>query len=581
MIIRKYSGLLIFLLVLTSCVSTRNSTSDTEDSNNDSSSDNTDISETETSTSEEEPDPTLPEGNLSTFATDIIADPAITYVSTDYTVKSYPNGYSYPVNAQVQPTNAYLEFWHPETELSLRIVANKQIFRWIEQYGVDEQTKADLYWPVSLEVIMNSKRFVYYEVGMRMKGNTSRHHFLDDEGNIDYSINFKLSFNELWNTSEYAPFGLQKTWTEAGNPEWTIRDGRTFMGDDTGKLGLKKIDIKWNKSKDDSLVVQPFIFSTFQKHGVISQNSTLTKLKINGTRMGIVTINEPIDKHLLRRYVSKAAAKGELYKVGWGRPSPNEDYVKGSLRYEDLRWNGENLIVDSIIGEEDKTRNYVPTYDAKEFDATLAQPHAKLINLMKVLKDCEGKTPAQYVPDLEAVVDINSFLKFIAVSYMVGNIDDMRNWGNNYYIFFNPSEGNKAYFIPYDYDWGLGLTWNYGETKMYGSSPFETHYLMNTDIWQENRLFWYTILSTSDSYRPYSNITMNENYRNRYVVDVKAVSNDSFYSHEAYDNLYNLYKNTYDNKSDSDLGEISKFLNTNFMKGFITSMKGVVNSQLS
>lgn len=62
MIIRKYSGLLIFLLVLTSCVSTRNSTSDTEDSSNNSSSNNTDISETGISTSEEEPDPTLPEG---------------------------------------------------------------------------------------------------------------------------------------------------------------------------------------------------------------------------------------------------------------------------------------------------------------------------------------------------------------------------------------------------------------------------------------------------------------------------------------------------------------------------------------
>lgn len=579
MISRKSYGLIVLMLALTSCISFRSSSSDTISTISDSTSSGTDVS-TSSDSSGEEPEPELEEADLSTFATDIVADPEITYVATDYTVKAHPNGFSYPLDAQVQPTNAYLEFWHPETELALRIVADKQVFEWIEQYGVDEQTKADLYWPVTLEVIMNSKRFVYFEVGMRMKGNTSRHHFLDEDSNIDYSLNFKLSFNELWDTPEYAPYGLQKTWTKAANPEWKTRDDRTFMGDDDGKFGLKKIDIKWNKSRDDSMVIQPFIFSLFQKHGVISQNSTLTKLKINGTRLGIVTINEPIDKHLLRRYFPKAAAAGNLYKVGWGRPSPSEPdtFLKGSLRYEDLRWNGDYLVADSGIGEEDKTRDYVPIYDAKEYDDSLDQPHEKLINLMRVLKDNEGKSPAEFAPALEAVVDIESFLKFIAVSYMVGNIDDMRNWGNNYYIFFNPSEGDKAYFIPYDYDWGLGLTWDYGDTRMYGASPFETRYLMNTGIWQENRLFWYTVLTSSDSYRPYPNITMNGSYQSQFVTDIITINSDSYYSVAAFENLFNLYKNTYDEQSGSDLGDISEFVGTDFVEGFINSMKGVVNT---
>jgi len=30
-------------------------------------------------------------------------------------VRPFPNGFTYPLDARVAPTNAYLEFWHPET----------------------------------------------------------------------------------------------------------------------------------------------------------------------------------------------------------------------------------------------------------------------------------------------------------------------------------------------------------------------------------------------------------------------------------------------------------------------------------
>lgn len=82
---------------------------------------------------------------------------------------------------------------------------------------------------------------------------------------------------------------------------------------------------------------------------------------------------------------------------------------------------------------------------------------------MRVLKDLEGKQVAEYAPLLEEVIDVSSFLRYAALCYLTGNPDDMRNSGNNYYIFFNPSEGNKAYFIPYDYDWSLNINW-YGGT---------------------------------------------------------------------------------------------------------------------
>lgn len=511
--------------------------------------------------------------DLTNFSTDIINDPVITYTEADYTVKPFKNGFTYPLDAQVQPTNAYLEFWHQESLLSFHIVASKQVFSLIEFHGYHDQKNADLYWPVTVDVTMNGKRFTYYEVGMRMKGNTSRKQFLDS-GTKEFinSVSFKLSFNELWDDPLYAPFNLQKTWTEAANPEWKVRDDRTFMGNESGKLGMKKLDFKWNKSRDSSLVMQPYAFGFFQKHGLISQNSTLTTLKLNNTRMGIVTVNEPVDKHLLRRYFPKAAAAGDLYKVGW------DDSNMGNLRYENY------LEKNTIIGEEDKFNYYTPIYDAKEFDDTLPNPHEKLINLMRVLQENEGKSIAEFSVALEAIVDIDSFLSYAALSYLAGNPDDMRNWGNNYYIFFNPSNGNKATFIPYDYDWSFGLTWNIGNISMLDVSPYSTKHQLDRTKWQSNRLYWYTIVESTDGARPYPNISLNPAYKATYSANLTAYNNDPYYTVANYDSYFNTYKGVYgdltvsdlDNKvyeNDVNLGPISPFIDTYLMTRFINNTK--------
>lgn len=532
-------------------------------------------------TADDLPDKLQP-AKLSEFRTTYPVDPVIKYVDTDYIVKEYPNKFTYPIDARYQPTPAYLEFWHPETKLDIRIVADIEVFKLIEECGYRDQKYADYYFPVTLDVRMNGKRFVYYEVGMRMKGNLSRTDFLDPNTNqFIKEFSFKLSFNELWDDPMYDRWNLRKQWTK-DMPEWDVRDNRTFMGDVNGEFGLKKIDLKWNKSRDSSLIMQPYVFSFFQRHGLISQNSTLTTLKMNDTKFGIVTINEPIDKHLLRRYFDKKGAGGDLYKVGWGQPADGEGYVKGSLRYEDIRFNGDGTLIDrGIIGEEDKYTFYTPAYDAKEYDGKSATPFQKLVDLMKMLKDLEGKTVEEIKPLLEEKVDIESFFTYAALSYLTGNPDDMRNNGNNYYIFFNPNENNKAYFIPYDYDWSLNLRWD-GVGAMDTLSPYHSKQQGNDRSWQENRLYWATIINKDDhpDRYPAYNIPLNLEYRNRYTELVKAFSNDFMYTDTYYNSLYNTYRNTYGSISGSDFDnggdQISPFLGTDLMVNFINGIKNSI-----
>ena len=95
--------------------------------------------------------------------------------------------------------------------------------------------------------------------------------------------------------------------------------------------------------------------------------------------------------------------------------------------------------------------------------------------------------------EIAKVVDMDSFLMFSAVSYFVGNPDDMRNNYNNYYIYFLKSSG-KAIFIPYDQDRVLGVTkeWNPSNDAMTGVTPFSTK-AKGANDWQKNPLYLYTI----------------------------------------------------------------------------------------
>lgn len=493
------------------------------------------------------------------------------------TLKMY-NGFEYPSNAQTKVTAEYVEFWHPDTKITINISATPQIFAYMDTYGYGysnnyDNRYQDLYWPVDVDLTINGRVYHYEEVGMRRKGNTSRSYNFMDNGKVSDAFSFKLSFNEVWDEEVYAQFGLKKSWLPT-DPAYIERDDRTIIPDANGKGGLDKIDIKMFKTDDKSMVNQPFAFNLFQKYGLISPNSTLANIKFkSGTAtsdMGVATINEPIDKDLLKRYFTKDNAKGDLYKVGWGYGD------KGNLKYEQY------LQSPGMIDEEDKLLQIYPRYDAKEFDAKAAEPHKNLVNLMKVLYDNQNKTPSQYAANLEAVIDIDSFLMFAALSYLTGNQDDMRNNGNNYYIYFNPGENNKAYFIPYDYDWALGLGWDdNGGLNMANLSPFHSKLQGNGRNAQDNRLFYYTIIDNKAVY----NITTNTTWKQSYYDKITSIINGNFYTLNTFNDLFNRYKNNYKNDINvlkKHSGEVyNGFYGTDTFSAYLSAIKNSVNTYRS
>ncbi len=276
--------------------------------------------------------------------------------------------------------------------------------------------------------------YYYEEVGVRMKGNTSRRSFYNDDGFYD-SVHFKLSFTQTFDDGdEYSPDEI-KVWES--KDERKARKNRTL-----GKM--EKVDIKWNSTADDSHVRDIYAMKLFRDNGIIAPDSTLcavaAKEKDKSFRnLGVYKLFEAVDEVFLARAMPDDA-DGDLYKCSWGSNKP-ADFTDA----------------DGTVGVEDELNGKFYTYDKKTnkkvVDGNGNRDFSKLTDFISAL----GVGSASDYVDL---IDVDYFAKFEALNYIIGNPDCIRNNANTFYIYFRGD--GKAIFIPYDYDRCLGITkdWN-------------------------------------------------------------------------------------------------------------------------
>ena len=298
-------------------------------------------------------------------------------------------------------------------------------------------SKSPIYRKANLSVKMTlpngsvKERFIE-EVGVRMKGNTSRTSFYNSHDGIYNLIHLKVSFGETFDDEEY--YGSDaKVWTNADARK--ARKKRTFAT-------LEKIDLRWNKEDDATYIREIYSYDVYREMGVLAPHVNLASLDMGGVHMGVFNVYEPIDDIFLEKNLPEELLGGDLYKCGWGMGG------------------GASFSTNSSIGVEDEDKGLFYSYDLKTNKKT--STHASLNNF--ITKMNRGITKE----GIAEIMDIDNFISFAAVSWFLGNPDDLRNNYNNYYLYFTP-EG-KAMFIPYDYDRTLGIShdWNptgHGMTK--------------------------------------------------------------------------------------------------------------------
>lgn len=426
---------------------------------------------------------------------------------------------------------AYQTFWQT-TELHFSLSIEPEVLRYVETYGQEKNdVYNDMYFPVTMSLSMHGTTYTLNNVGIRQKGNIfSRGPFLGEDGDLISPFHFRLSFDQLFDDPFYEPLGLQKTWRSGEEAYETQQKRRLF--------GMKSIEFKWNRSNDPSLINQVYASRFFKQAEVLSPSSTLGHITFNlGEQIvdaGLYFINEAVDQRFLDRHFSGQAAQGDLYKALY----PVNLYLP-DMTYFNLSTNT-YVFHEWMVGIEDTFNGYHPTYDLKTNRTT--SKHEPLMQLIKTLYSIRLYSESERLDRLASVVDIPSFLRYASASYLVGNPDDMRNNTNNTYIYFH-GETQKAYFIPYDNDWSLGVTWDPALTEWTSTkSPYSPLDSFGGTI--RNPLYWLTIFP-SDSSTLSQFFPLLTSLQDAYTEQLESLMNHLFYTPEAYTALFNAYANQY------------------------------------
>ena len=270
-----------------------------------------------------------------------------------------------------------------------------------------ENATAETYYQCNVEV----NGTMFYQVGIRPKGNTSLSAIANDDTTDRYS--FKLEFDHYV-------------------------DGQTCFGLD--KLILN------NNYADATNLKEALIYDMYQYLGADASLYNYAKISVNGEYWGVYLALEGVeDSFQLRNYGTES---GELYKpesmdMGGGKAQEKPDGMpEGDA--EPPGGMDRNSGGADLNYTDDDLDSYETIWDG-EVTKTNQADHERVVKALKNI--AEGN-------DLETYMDIDNLLRYMAVHVFSVNEDSLSGMmAHNYYLY--ESDG-KLSLIPWDYNLALG-----------------------------------------------------------------------------------------------------------------------------
>ncbi|SFJ19991.1 CotH kinase family protein [Olleya namhaensis] len=277
--------------------------------------------------------------------------------------------------------------------------------------GLTETDEDPIFVPA--EVFYNGKE--WYRVGVRFKGNSS---LQTSWQNGILKLSFKLDFDEF-------------------EDDYPQIDNQRFYG-------FKKLSLK-NNFDDKSMLREKVATDVFRNAGLVASHTAFYTVYVDhgdGPQyFGVYTMVEEVDDTVLDTQFSDD--DGNLYKpdgdaASFALGSYNEsEYVK-------------------------KTNE-----DEGDFD--------DVASLLAIVNDgSRTSDPATWRTNLDAVLDTDVFLKYLAVNTVVQNWDTYGRMTHNYFLYNNP-DTSKLTWIPWDNNEALQTG------KMGGSLPLDFSGLNSTE----------------------------------------------------------------------------------------------------
>ncbi len=254
---------------------------------------------------------------------------------------------------------------------------------------------------VPADVVYNGIQ--WYRVGIRFKGNSS---LQSSWQSGILKLSFKLDFDEF-------------------EDDYPQIDNQRFYG-------FKKFSLK-NNFDDESLMREKVAADVFRDAGVSISHTGFYQLYVDHgdgpEYFGLYTLVEEIDDTVIETQFSDD--DGNLYKPEDG----SADFVEGTFSEDDF---------EKKTNEDDS--------DWSDIEALFSALHA----------DTRTTDAASWRAGLEAVFNVDGFLRYLAVNQIIQNWDTYGRMAHNYYLYNNPDTGILSW-IPWDNNEALQ------EGKLYGA----------------------------------------------------------------------------------------------------------------
>ena len=320
----------------------------------------------------------------------------------------------------------YEELFAPDSVVDISVDISKEQLADLQadyEYFRKKNSRSSVYRIcTSVTISVNGKKYVVDDVGLRLKGTSSRCSFYNDILGIYNLVNFRMSFGCTFDDME--DYGLEtRTWQS--KEEKQKREKRTFAT-------LGTLELKWNITGDNTYVRNRYVQEMFAAYGVPAQKCTLCTFSLGGCKLGIYRLFEPVDENFIHRYFPEEDWGGDLYKVRCVNDMPASYSLDNTYG----------------VGNKKKVEEY-------NFDLKTNIGKSRHESIRRFLEGINR--PDASKEDFDALMDMDELARVQAINFAVCNQDDMRINYNNHYIYFRKSDG-KAVIIPYDNEIVLGIT---------------------------------------------------------------------------------------------------------------------------
>ena len=190
--------------------------------------------------------------------------------------------------------------------------------------------------------------------------------------------------------------------------------------------GLKSLTLNC-EVMDPSKAREALAYSVYRAAGVPAPRTAFAEValtvpgKYDKEHVGVYALVESVDKNFLKMHYKNNAGllmKPERLR---GLDFLGEDWA----RYKDT---------------------YQPKRDATQDESKRVIDFTKLVN---------AAPDAQFNKEIASYLDVDAFLKYMAATAIVSNLDSFFTIGHNYCLYLHP-ETNKFHFVPWDLDLALG-----------------------------------------------------------------------------------------------------------------------------